>query len=138
MTIKLSSLAADLAREEKGDWIDYPDWPGVAFNVSSLNLPAFTVARDILLQRLNRVYHRKIPQQVQTVEVGKLMATHLLHNWRGLDVPYSPEVAMTTLSSPEYRDVTAAVQYCAAMVSQVEFEVLPDDLGNSGKPGAPA
>jgi hypothetical protein len=134
-TIKLSSLKADLAREEKGDWIEYPDWPGVEFNVSSLHLPAFTVARDLMYQRLARIYKKKpIPETVTTAELGKLFAQHILHGWRGLDVDYSPATAAETLSSPEYRNVVSAVQWCAAKVSDIDIEFVEEAEKNSGKP----
>ena len=48
MTIKLSSLKVDLEREKTGDWIPYPEWPGVEFNVSSLLVPDFITARNAM------------------------------------------------------------------------------------------
>lgn len=137
MTVKLSSLKADLDREEKGDWIEYPDWPGVEFNVSSLHLPAYQTARDLLLQKLQRQYKKKaIPKNVLTKELGRLYATHLLHGWRGLDVDYSPQVALETLTSPDYRNVVAAVEFCAAQVSEVDLEFVEEEEGNSAPPSA--
>ena len=139
MTIKLSSVKADLAREEKGDWIAYPDWPGVEFNVSSLHLPAYQTARDLLLQRLARKYQRKpTPRTEMTVEHGKLYAEHILHGWRGLDVEYSPETAREILSNPEYRNVVAAIEWCAAQVSDVALEFVEEAGKNSARPSAGA
>nr|WMC97949.1 hypothetical protein RAR13_04330 [Aminobacter aminovorans] len=139
MTIKLSSLKADLAREEKGDWIDYPDWPGVAFNVSSLHLPAFATARDLLLQRMAKKHGRKpVPREEMTAEFGKLYAEHILHNWRGLDVEFGPDVARETLTNPEFRNVVAAVEWCAAKVSDVDIEFVEDASKNSARPSVGA
>lgn len=139
MTIKLASLKADLDREEKGDWIDYPEWPGVAFNVSSLHIEAFQTARDLLFQRLAKQFKgRKVPQKVINAEMGKLYAVHILHNWRGLDVDYSAEMALTILGDAEYRNVVAAVEHCAGMVSAVDVEFVEEDVKNSGKPSARA
>jgi hypothetical protein len=137
MTIKLSSLKADLQREEKGDWIEYPDWPGVEFNVSSLHLPAYTIARDLVLQRLARVYKGKpTPRDVITAEMGKLYAKHILHGWRGLDVAYSRDKADEILPDPEYRNIVAAVEWCAAKVSDVDLEFVEEAGKNSAAPSS--
>ncbi len=135
MTVVLASLKADLKREKEGAWIDYPDWPGVAFNVSSIQLPAYVTARDLLFQKLARKYKKKpIPKLVLSVELGRLYATHLLHGWRGLDVQYTPDTAMETLTAPEYRDVVIAVEYCAAQVSEINVKFL-DEEGDDGEQG---
>lgn len=139
MVVKLSSLKADLAREAKGDWIEFPDWPGVEFNVSSLHLPAYQTARDILFKRLSR-QHKKtaVPSAVMVGELGKLYAKHILHGWRGLDVTYSMDKALEILADPEYRNVVAAVEYCAGQVSETDIEFVEDEVGNSAKPSAAA
>ncbi len=138
MVVKLSSLKANLAREEKGDWIEFPDWPGVEFNVSSLHLPAYQTARDILFKRLSRQHKKAIPSAVLTAELGKLYAKHILHGWRGLDVAYSMDKALEILADPEYRNVVAAVEYCAGRVSEMDIEFVEDEVGNSAKPSAAA
>ncbi|TAN09785.1 MAG: hypothetical protein EPN45_07275 [Rhizobiaceae bacterium] len=137
MTVKLASLKADLKREEKGDWIEYPDWPGVAFNVSSLLVPAYTTARDLAMQKLARQYKGKpVPGVVMSAELGKLYARHVLHDWRGLDVAYSSDKAAEILVDPEYRNVVAAVEWCAARVSEIDVEFIEDAAKNSVRPSA--
>lgn len=136
--VKLSSLKANLTREAKGDWIAYPDWPGVEFNVSSIHLPAFTTARALMYQRLNIVHKNAIPQDIAMAELGTLLDKHILHDWRGLDEIYSPQVATATLTDPAYRDVIVAVQWCAAQISQVEIQFAEEDVKNSAKPSARA
>jgi hypothetical protein len=137
MAVKLASLKADLKREEKGDWVEYVDWPGVEFKVSSLHLPAYTVARDLLMQKMARVHKGKpIPREALTVEIGKLYAKHILHDWRGLDVEYSPETAAEILADPEYRNVVAAVEWCAAKVSDLDIEFVEDAGKNSARPSS--
>jgi hypothetical protein len=139
MTIKLASLKADLVREKTGDWIEYPIWPGVEFNVSSLNLPAYTIDRDLMYQRLARTYKKKpVPPDVQTGEVAKLFLKHILHDWRGLDVPYSPEKAAEVLLDPAYREIVVAVESCAARVSEIDIEFIEDAEKNSDRPSAGA
>lgn len=139
MTVKLSSLKADLAREAKGDWIDYPDWPGVSLNVSSLLLPAYRVARDLMFQRLQRLHKGKpIPPDVLNPEIGKLYHQHILHDWRGFDQPYSRDLAGQMLADPEYRSLIAAVEWCAAKVSDVDVEFVEETEKNSARPSAGA
>lgn len=144
MTVKLSSLKADLAREEKGDWVDFPDWPGVSFNVSSLHLPAYQTARDQLIQIAARKAKIKVkPGEKKepfnfTTELGKLYAKHILHGWRGLDIDYSPEFAREILADLEYRNVIAAVEWCAGKISEIDVEFIEDEVKNSEKPSAAA
>ncbi|RUM06816.1 hypothetical protein [Rhizobium chutanense] len=144
--VKLSSLRADLKREAEGDWIAFPDWPGVEFHVSSLHLPEYQAARDDLLTRIARQAKAPAPKAGEEppkkldmkVELGKLYAKHLLHDWRGLDVPYSPETAMEIMSDPEYRNVVAAVEWCAGRMSEIDIQFAEGEVKNSGKPSAAA
>ncbi len=138
MTVKLNSIKADLTRETKGDWVEYPDWPGVSFNVSSLLLPAYRIDRELLGQRLSRQYKGKpIPPEVATTEVGKLYHKHILHGWRGFDVEYSRDAAGEMLPDPEYRNLVAAIEWCSAKVSDVDVEFIEDAAKNSERPSAP-
>ncbi len=135
--VKLSSIKADLVREAKGDWIDYPDWPGVSLNVSSLLHAAYRIDRDLLGQRLSRTHKGKpIPPDVLTTEIGKLYHKHILHNWRGFDQAYSKELASEMLADPEYRNLVAAIEWCAAKVSDIDVVFVEDAIKNSVKPSA--
>jgi hypothetical protein len=139
MTVKLSSLKSDLKREAEGDWIEFVEWPGVEFNVSSLLLPAYAHARDLTMQRLAK--HQKgkpIPRDVMTTELGKLYAKHILHGWRGLDVEYSPEKALEILSDPEYRTIVAAVEWCASKISEIDVQFVDEAGKNSERPSETA
>jgi hypothetical protein len=139
MTVKLASLKADLTREEKGDWIEFPDWPGVEFNVSSLHLPTYQTQRELMLQRLGRKYKKNpIPKTVLTTELGKLYHQHILHGWRGLDVDYDRDTALQVMTDPEYRNLVAAVEWCAAKVSEIDVEYLEEETGNSEQPSEAA
>lgn len=131
MTVKLSSLKADLERETTGDWVSFPDWPGVDFNVSSLHLPAYQTARDILFKRLQKTYKGSpIPQAVMTTEMGKLYAKHILHDWRGLDVEYSQQSAAEILADPAYRNIVAAIEFCAGTISATDIEFVEEAAKN--------
>jgi hypothetical protein len=139
MTVKLSSVAADLAAEEVGEWTASPTFPGVEYLVSSLNKPAYVTARDLSLQRLARRYKGKPPPSAEiTAEAGKLYCRHILHGWRGFDVPYAPEKALEILCDPAYRAVLQDVEWCASQVGQAEIEFVEDATKNSDAPSATA
>jgi hypothetical protein len=133
--VKLASLRADSALERTGDWKDAPSIPGVSFKVRSINYPPYTLARDMLFQRLRRKYGAKpTPQDVMSAELGKLYAQHLLLDWKGFDEPYSAAQAMQILSEPEFRDVVAAVELAAGGVGQAEIEFIEETAKNSEEP----
>ena len=135
MTIKLSSLKADLEREKKGDWIDYPLWPGCRFRVSALTLPAYEAARDLLQQRLQAEYKTsRISDEIWMPRLGELYATYILHEWDGFDEAYSPAIALKHLKDPAYRELVLAVEWCAKKLSEVRVQFVEGDVKNSGKP----
>jgi len=137
MTIKLASLKANLERETDGDWVEYPDWPGVAFKVSSLHAPAYETARDLLISRLARIHKQKpIPRDERAEEFGKLYAKHILHGWRGLDVEYTPERAVEVLCDPAYREVVSALEWCAAKIAELQVEFTEVAAKNFDGPSA--
>ncbi|MUZ53023.1 hypothetical protein GOZ97_07395 [Agrobacterium vitis] len=139
MTIKLASLKADLDRETKGDWVDFPDIPGLRLKVSSLFKPEYTTARDITLKRLAAVYKADaIPQPVLSAELGGLYAKHILHGWEGLDIDYSEAAAEKYLTDPAYRVLVGAVEWCAGKIAETRIEYVEKDTKNSGKPSAGA
>lgn len=139
MAVRLKSLASDLQREEKGDWVEYPQWEGVAFLVSSSLKPAYATARDLLLQKMARKYKgAAAPREEVVREFGKLACNHLLHGWRGLDEEYSPERAIEVLCDPAYREVANAVIWCAEQIGRVEVEFVEEAAKNSEAPSATA
>lgn len=138
MTIKLSSLKVDLARERDGDWMPSTEFPGVEFLVSSLHLPAYQTALQLQEQKWARVYKGKpVPPDVRTVSIGTLLHRHILHDWKGIDVPYSKEAAEGIMTVPEGRNFIASVQNAAAMVSLTEQEFVEDEVKNFAAPSAP-
>ena len=133
MTVKLSSIASDIVREQEGDWIDYPDWPGVKFHVRSLNHPPYKTARDLLLQKMIRRNKGKpLQAETMTVEQGRLYADHILLGWDGFDVPYSEDVARQDLTDPRHRNLVGAVEWCASRVGELDVEFVEDAEKNSG------
>ena len=137
MVVKLASLKADLAREAEGDWIDYPDWPGVAFNVSSTRSEPFITERDLFLKQMAARNKPLAPGDPEMARgIGRLYCQYVLHGWRGLDVEYSKDVALETLTDVAYRDVLTAVDWCALKLSQISVEFVDAAVKNSVKPSA--
>jgi hypothetical protein len=147
MVLKLSSLRADLDREVKGDWVPSLRFPGVEFLVSALTKPSYRIKRDALIQRLSRRYKgQPIPPEKSGPALGRLYCEEILHGWRGLDIEWSPEVALATLTDPAYREMVSEVEYCAGTLSEVDPEFTDDadgenaedDMGKSVAASAPA
>lgn len=137
MTIKLASLKADLDKEREGDWVDYPDWPGVRFNVRSLQTPSYAIKRDQLITKLARRYGRKpIPVDVRAKEFGRLYADEILLDWEGFDTEYSHDNAVTTLTDPAFREIVAAVEWCASQLGEIDAEFIDESVKKSEPPSA--
>lgn len=135
--VKLSSLKANLTREADGDWIEYPEWPGVAFNVKSPMTPEYTTARDLALQDLNKIHLGKsVPDGEADAMIRDLYSRIILKGWRGLDEAYTPELGRKVCIDPEYRNVFNAIMWCSGRLSVVETEFVETEAKNSGKPSA--
>lgn len=137
MTVKFASAKVDLAKEAEGEWQPSRAFPGVEFRVSSIQLPAFQTARELLFQRWARKYKgQTAPLDVRHDEYGKLIARHILHEWRGFDEPYAPELAETSLRNREYRDLLSDIELCASAVGEANVQFVEDEAGNSAAPSA--
>jgi len=135
MTVKLESIKADIEAEERGDWQDYPDWPGVAFRVRSLHYQPYQTERDLLLQRLARKHKGKTPPRAELAqEAGKLYCKHILFGWRGFDIEYTPEKALEVMTDIAYRRIIDAVEWCAERVAQTDVEFIEETAKNSAAP----
>lgn len=135
MTISLKSVRVDTDRETKGDWVPSPDIPGVEFNVSSLHLPAYQIALTSLEQKLARQAKGQPVSPAQRIpEIGKLLCKHILHDWRGFDEPFSKATASAEMSVYEGRNLIAAVQNCAGLVSLGDYQFVEDAGPNSERP----
>ena len=134
MGIKLASIKADLEKEKNGSWETCPQLipdDDVAFLVSSLYLPEYTTARDLLMQRLSRIYKdQPIPDAILTKEIGKLFVDHIIHDWRGIDEPFSKDTALRILTDPAYRLLVRAIEICAGKVGQTNLEFIETEIKN--------
>lgn len=127
MTVKLTSLAADLKKEAEGDFIDIPELPGVALKVRSLQTSAYAVARDVMTQKHRRKHQGKpVPPAEFSRDFGKLAADHLLVDWKGFDQPYSPELARELLTDESFRQLLNYTVWAAAKVGEAEIEFIEE------------
>lgn len=143
MTLKLSSLKADLAKERDGDWVEAPGLPGVSFLVRSTNFPPFIVARERAEMKLAQKYGANPSAEdalAQREEVnrldGLLAVEHLLLGWKGLDVDYSADIAEDLLTDEAYRALRRSVYLAANKVGRRELEFVEDAGKNFEAPSA--
>ena len=137
MTVKFASAKVDLTNESEGEWVPSRMFPGVEFRVSSIQVPGFVTARDILFQRWARKYKgQPVPLDVKHDELGKLVAKHILHEWRGFDESYAAELAEKSLRDREYRELLSDIELCASQVGEANVQFIEDESGNSAAPSA--
>jgi hypothetical protein len=137
MSIKLSSLKADLKRESDGDWEPAgAELPGVRFKVRSGGTASFRIKSDQLKKKHDRKYAGDVPPDIEAREWGSLIAEELLRGWDGIDEPYSPETALAALTDPEHRALRVAVLACAYRLSLPDVQFAEQATKNSESPSA--
>jgi hypothetical protein len=135
--LKLSSLRADLKRQHDGDWVSYPEWPGVRFNVSAFSSPGYRKASEELAKKLAKKYEDERPSDAEMHKLnGALIAEHILHDWEGIDEEYSEELAYDRLTNQEFEVLNNAVVWCARKLAQVNAEFVGQAEKNSEAPSA--
>lgn len=142
--LKLTSIRAGLDRQYVGDWVPYPVWSGVRFNVSSPKLPAYQRA----MEKNAREFAKKFTSAADILsdearEFGRqsdvhLVCEYILHGWDGIDVDYSPDVAEKYLLDPEYEAMFNAIKWCANKLAEINAEYIEDVAKNSEEPSATA
>lgn len=132
MTVKLKSLRVDAKRESEGVWIEAPDiGEGVAFKVRGLNYAPYEIARQMTMRRLGRSAKGKtLPSAEILPHVGRLLAEHILLDWRGFDDPYDADLAMQIMTDPEYRAVINRVELAAQEVGEADVQTVEDAAKN--------
>lgn len=137
MTIKLSSLASDLALEREGEEIVVKDWPnvgplpGLTVTVRSTQYPPYIAARAAEMQRMAKKFDGgTIPPDELARADGRLAVEHLLVRWDGLDVEYSPEAARETMLSEEHRLMRDIVFWAATRVGRRDVEFVETEAKN--------
>lgn len=130
--VKLSSLKADLKKEQEGDWIPAVDLdPAIRWHVRSTNYPPFKIARDAAIEKMVRKYpDERVPDEVNAEINGTLAVEHLLLGWDGLDEEYTPEFADQVLTDEAYRAVRNSVFLAASKVGKFEVKFVEEAAKN--------
>lgn len=140
MAVKISSLRADLKRENDGDWIDIPEWPGVRFKVRGFNYGPYLAAKSIIDQRNQRKYfsaNLPLPPDVAYQTNARLYLDHILLDWEGLigddGQPVPIERAEEYLMNPAFRDFHDHIRYAGNKIGETEAEFVKDAAKNSSR-----
>ncbi len=136
MTVRLSSIKADLKREDEGEWIAVAEWPGVEFLVRSIHNAEYRTARDLLVQRMTRQLGRVPIAAELERELPKLYARHLLRGWRGFDEDYSADLAAEKPADPEFYPLAEQVLWASTRVGERAVEFVAAAEKNSAPPSA--
>jgi hypothetical protein len=140
MALKLSSLKKSRKLLEAGDWITYYGWADQAgkkprFKVSALSSDAYQAVLVKSSTELALKYKGEpIPPDVAHRIDGELLAEHILHDWDGLDEPYSKDRAEELLTDRDYEALFHAVSWCAKKISDLNLEFVEDAEKNSAAP----
>lgn len=143
MSLKLSSIKADLAKEAEGDWVEIPEWPGVRLKVRSINSRDYQIAREMLVQKLTRHLGRSPTSPEMEPALAKLVAIHLARGWEGLvgddgktEEIYSQQRAIELIADPALRELEMQYIWCANRVGAQDAEFVADAIKNSAVPSA--
>ena len=134
MTIKLSSMKTNVAKERDGDWIKSVATPGMEWLLRSPHYGPFKRARDLLVQKLGRrrgVSSDEDFNERTNREFGMLYAEHLVLGWRGIDEPYSKELAIEFCTADDCRLIYDDIMGCANLVGVRELEYVEESAKNS-------
>lgn len=140
--LKISSIKRDIAKENEGDWVPVPEWPGVRLKVRSISSKDYQTGREMLMGKLTRTLGRTPTSPEMEPQLAKLIATHLLRGWEGIadddDKPleYSAKVALDLLADPSMRELEQQVIWAANRVGDREAEFTADATKNSAAPSA--
>lgn len=140
--IKISSIAADLAKEAEGDWVDIAEWPGVRLKVRSINNKLFQNAREQRVSKLMKDLGRAPYQSEMEPHLAKLAASFLLLGWEGIcgdddaSIPYTPQKSNELMTDPAMRSLVEQVIWAASRVGSRDAEFVVAATKNSAAPSA--
>jgi hypothetical protein len=130
--MKLSEIALDSERQEKGAWIgEIPELEGLKLLVRGVNNADWRRLQTKLIEAIPR--KKRVGGRMDVDEQDRIQSTCLLNacllDWSGLEnddgtaIPYDKEMARKLLFEPEYRKFRDGVVWAATMVG----EQLDDD-----------
>jgi hypothetical protein len=130
--VKLSSLKADVEKQDEGDWQPIPELTGVKVKVRSLRSPKYQFGATPIRQRHVRKFGENgtVPNAEFAKSYGRLVADVILLDWDGFDEKFSREKALETLMDPGYAEVLGYIIAAAGRVAQGEVEYVEEAAKN--------
>ena len=142
MALKIDSIAADLSKEQEGDWIEITEWPGVKLKVRSVASKDFQNAREQRYGKMTKDLGRAQYSSEFSPHLAKLTASFLLLGWDGIvdgsekPIDYTPAKAMELLSDPSMRELVTQTIWAATRVGSKDAEFTVAAVKNSEPPSA--
>lgn len=140
--LKISSIAADLAKEAEGDWIDIAEWAGVRLLVRSIHNKLFQNAREQRIAKLTKELGRLPFQSEMEPHIAKFATSFLLLGWDGIcgdddtPIPYSTSKAIELMTDPAMRSLVEQVIWAATRVGSRDAEFVTANAKNCAAPSA--
>src|SRR5262245_18531618 len=140
--MKLSDIALDNERQEKGAWVDeIPELEGLKLLVRGINNVDWRRLQNKSIQTTPR--KKRLAGQLDADEQDRIPGTCLLNTillgWDGLEtedgkpIPFDKEMARKLLFEPEYRKFREGVIWAATVVAEYISEDREEILGNLSK-----
>lgn len=135
----ISSVKRDSAAIEAGQWVgDIPGMGTLRLKVRGSGSAVYTATLSRLSRAVERAERNRdgsLKTEAATRVMGTAMHQAVLLDWDGLTdngkpVPYDKELALTMLTSPDYRPFLDAVVFAASVVENGR-EQIEEDLGKN-------
>lgn len=139
--VKLQSIKNDHKKRDGGEVIESTEYVGVSYRVRGTGFKPYQVAVTAAEEKYRRTLPPKerrnpLDFEARSIVFGPAIAEHLLLEWYGFDIEYSPEVAEATLSNPEFVGLMFDILACANRVGEAKIEYTEESVKNSKKPSA--
>lgn len=136
--MKLSQLEVDTEKENRGDWVESPEFPGLHAKVRALRNTDFQRAQQVADRKLKRKYgNQPIPPEEETKKLARLVVDHVLLDISGLEdedgsqIELTREFAFEIMTDPKYRKLADFIVWASSVVGENINDEMEDDMGNS-------
>lgn len=137
--MKLTDLAVDTDRAEKGAWVDdIPEMQGLRLKVrgsSNADWRRLVAKLTEAVPRKKRLGGRVDPEEQDAI-ISKCLLNCCLLDWAGLEddegkeIPFGKEMAKKLLTDPEYRRFRDSVIWAASIVGE-NIEVTQEEIAGN-------
>lgn len=130
--IKLSSLRNDIKQEREGAWAPSRAFEGGEYLLKSTNSPDYVAAQQTALREYQERARNNTKPDIDADHrtEAEMVCKHLLMGWRGFDVEYTPEIALSELKDPAQRALLNDILNTASSVGRFKIEFVKDDVKN--------